>query len=99
MSLKNSLLNWWISLHGKFPETVQLGSNSPTVSHWQEVVGIDPPDGAFGPITDQATRSWQSQNGIDPDGVVGPLTWTAAFKGVGNASTPSTGGLPPGTRR
>jgi hypothetical protein len=85
-------------LHGRFPETIELGSQGKTVEMWQLVVGIDPPDGAFGPITDARTRSWQSAHGIDPDGVVGPLTWTAAMKTVGKAGTPRTGGAPAGTR-
>ncbi len=99
MGLTTAVLNWWYSLHGKFPETIELGSNGKTVQEWQTVIGVQPPDGAFGPITDQQTRAWQSSHGIDPDGVVGPLTWTAAMKGVGNASTPSTGGIPAGTQR
>jgi hypothetical protein len=65
---------------------------------WQTVLGVTP-DGSFGPQTDAATRAWQGEHGIDPDGVVGPLTWTAAMKTLGTAEKPSTGGIPPGTRR
>ena len=98
MSITNRLLDWWHSLHGGFPETIELGSQGKTVEMWQTVVDVQPPDGSFGPITDQVTKQWQSAHGIDPDGVVGPLTWTAAMKTVGNASTPKTGGPPEGTR-
>lgn len=104
MSIVNAVLNWWYSLHGKFPETIRWdresgqGSSGKTVQMWQQVLGVTP-DGSFGPQTDAATRAWQAAHGIDPDGVVGPLTWTAAMKTLGTAEKPSTGGLPPGTRR
>lgn len=32
-------------------------------------------DGAFGPITAQAVKDFQTKQGLTPDGVVGPLTW------------------------
>lgn len=100
MSITNRLLDWWHALAGKFPETIQMGSQGKTVQMWQTVINVEPVDGSFGPITDTKTRAWQSEHGIDPDGVVGPLTWTAAMKTVGNAaSPPSVTGIPAGTRR
>ena len=41
--------------------------------------GFDPGpiDGELGPRTDQALRSFQRANGLEPDGVVGVKTWTA----------------------
>jgi peptidoglycan hydrolase-like protein with peptidoglycan-binding domain len=36
-------------------------------------------DGDFGPETDRAVRDYQRKNGLDPDGVVGPLTRASLF--------------------
>ena len=38
-------------------------------------VGPSGLDGSFGPATYKALREYQSQNGLDPDGVCGPKTW------------------------
>ena len=41
--------------------------------------GFDPGpvDGELGPRTDQALRSFQRANGLEPDGIVGVKTWTS----------------------
>ena len=38
-------------------------------------VGTSGLDGSFGPATCKALREYQTQNGLDPDGVCGPKTW------------------------
>jgi len=37
-------------------------------------------DGEFGPKTNAATRGYQTRMGLQPDGIVGPLTWGAALR-------------------
>ena len=34
-------------------------------------------DGDFGAITEAAVRAFQESHGLTPDGIVGPLTWSA----------------------
>ncbi len=36
-------------------------------------------DGTFGPLTDQAVRSFQTSNGLTVDGIVGQTTWNTIF--------------------
>ena len=66
--------------------TLRNGSTGAAVNRLQRAltaalsrtVGID---GAFGPITEQAVRDYQSSRGLGADGVVGPLTWAALQAG------------------
>jgi hypothetical protein len=61
--------------------TVRLGSRGPAVADLQarldargESLAID---GVFGPLTRAAVVRFQTARGLDPDGIVGPLTWGA----------------------
>ncbi len=58
------------------PPTLRRGSQGPDVVTVQRLVGAEP-DGKFGPKTEQAVRSYQSANGLQSDGVVGPKTWAS----------------------
>jgi putative chitinase len=53
---------------------LKLGSQGEDVKKLQLKLGVDPV-GNFGPKTDEAVKLWQKNNGLTPDGVVGPVTW------------------------
>ncbi len=66
---------------GEFPlpATIRRGSRGPVVMTWQRIAAT-PVDGAFGPNTEAATKSWQSAYELKADGIVGPKTWGKALE-------------------
>jgi peptidoglycan hydrolase-like protein with peptidoglycan-binding domain len=50
----------------------------PAVELIQSITGA-PVDGLFGPATRQSVRVFQERHGLNPDGLVGPMTWAAMF--------------------
>lgn len=52
------------------------GSYGQDVADWQKGIGITA-DGIFGAQTESATRRWQADHDLEPDGVVGPLSWAS----------------------
>jgi g-D-glutamyl-meso-diaminopimelate peptidase len=63
-------------------ETLRIGSAGPDVMLVQSLltkIGYDPGpiDGIFGRNTQQAVIAYQRNNGLAPDGVVGPATWAS----------------------
>ena len=61
-------------------ETLKPGSRGPDVKLIQSLlvkIGYNPGviDGIFGQQTREAVREFQLDNGLEPDGVVGPITW------------------------
>lgn len=62
-------------------ETLTIGSVGPNVKLIQSLLNRigyrpGPVDGEFGTQTRQAVIQFQSDNGLTPDGVVGPVTWS-----------------------
>lgn len=59
------------------PLTLRLGNTGDDVRKWQRVIGV-PETGRFDQGTDDATRAWQRLRGLEPDGVVGGMSWGVA---------------------
>ncbi len=57
--------------------TLRFGSTGAAVTTWQALLEIAE-TGTFDEATEDATRAWQRQRGLEPDGEVGPLTWGAS---------------------
>ena len=58
--------------------TFKKGSKGKNVTLIQQALGIKA-DGIFGAQTEEAVKAWQSSHGLDPDGIVGSLTWQTLF--------------------
>ena len=66
---------------GGYVEVLTLGSRGAAVKLIQSLlirIGYNPGpvDGIFGQITREAVREFQLDNGLEPDGVAGPATWS-----------------------
>lgn len=59
------------------PMTLRRGDEGEDVRVLQATIGVEPVDGIFGPATEEAVKAWQARHELEPDGVVGPLTWQA----------------------
>ena len=57
--------------------TLRAGSQGPDVQRWQKILGIHI-TGIFDQNTVAATQGFQQAHGLPADGVVGPMTWSAA---------------------
>lgn len=55
--------------------TLRRPATGEQVKQVQAKLGV-PVDGNFGPKTEAAVRAFQRDNGLVPDGIVGPRTWT-----------------------
>lgn len=55
---------------------LQLGDSGPAVIDLQNLLGITA-DGIFGPLTEQAVRTFQASRNLLADGIVGSHTWGA----------------------
>jgi putative chitinase len=54
-------------------QILRRGSKGEAVAALQLKLGLSG-DGDFGPATERALMGWQRENGLEPDGVAGPLT-------------------------
>lgn len=59
---------------------LKIGSKGSDVETLQEKLGI-PPDGIFGPNTEEKVKEWQTNNGLLSDGIVGDKTWAKLLEG------------------
>jgi peptidoglycan hydrolase-like protein with peptidoglycan-binding domain len=63
---------------------LRRGTTGPQVAGWQRILAGAghriAVDGSFGPDTETATRAFQRQLGVEPDGIVGPATHEATAR-------------------
>ena len=72
--------SWWTLLMQRPYPLLRRGSTGVYVRYAQQKLVsklylADDVDGIFGPNTQQATKEFQQQNNLAPDGIIGPLTW------------------------
>jgi len=60
--------------------TLRRGAESELVKALQTKIGV-PANGIFDASTEAAVRQFQRDNGLVPDGIVGPRTWATAMVG------------------
>ena len=64
--------------HSDNPHPVlRMGDRGQAVMHLQELLGLEPKDGDFGPGTKTAVVAFQQKAGLYADGIVGGQTWAA----------------------
>ena len=71
--------------------TLKKGKNKGSVWNkaWQHIISVKV-DGVFGSNTKDATKTWQKNNGLTADGIVGPKTFEKAFGIAVAVAAPST---------
>ena len=68
----------------QLPPTLKEGSKGEAVKGLQNALNAKSSvvlsvDGVFGSGTESAVKQFQSDNGLDVDGIVGPATWGALY--------------------
>lgn len=79
--------------------TLKRGASGASVAQLQQALakaGFSPgaADGQFGPMTENAVKSFQRAKGLVVDGVVGPKTWSALRSSTVTPPPPSGGAQP-----
>lgn len=69
-----------------YPGILKLGSHGAAVKTLQRALPVQE-TGEFGPTTELIVKRFQGLNGLEVDGVVGPLTWAALFPAESFRST------------
>ncbi|GAA3984142.1 hypothetical protein GCM10023085_77820 [Actinomadura viridis] len=68
-------------------------TRGPGVQRWQQQMRARgwniAPDGEYGPISRRVCQNFQREHYLDPDGVVGPITWRAAWEAPGTVPPPA----------
>jgi hypothetical protein len=65
------------------PRTLRYGDKGYEISWWRDIVGMPAPFPealTFDEALYDRTRAWQREEGLESDGVVGPLTWVAGLQ-------------------
>jgi peptidoglycan hydrolase-like protein with peptidoglycan-binding domain len=70
------------------------GSVGEAAKELQQVLGITPVDGFFGPRTEHAVRAYQAAQNLPVDGFVGPRTWAKLLEGSKPAAAAATSAPP-----
>lgn len=68
------------------PVVLRIGDRGADVKRLQKAIGVEA-DGAFGPETERAVRTFQAAHDLPVDGIVGRRTW-ATLEGVRDAVPP-----------
>ena len=58
---------------------LRMGDSGQAVAHLQELLGLVPADGHFGPGTKAAAIAFQKKAGLYADGIIGAQTWAASW--------------------
>ena len=69
-----ALRKLWAELFPVEEEEVKKGRTGEDVEEIQQLLGLSLVDGVFGSGTERAVKSFQAENGLFPDGEVGPKT-------------------------
>jgi murein DD-endopeptidase MepM/ murein hydrolase activator NlpD len=68
------------------PPVLEATDSGEAVAVVQRALGVKPATGYFGPKTDAAVRSFQSDNGLPTTGMIATYTWTALGSQVARAA-------------
>lgn len=70
--------------------TLRRGMRGLFVASLQAALGINPPTGNFGPVTEARLRAWQRERSLVPDGIAGPKTWSMLDAGGHQTIAPAS---------